>query len=191
VHSSSESRSQKREFRNEELRGRRRKRSCSGLRTREREREAGEVEKGVGETQMMAFQQSEDEEEDGPEQVTLQEVRAIAAAFLCIISQELLLCTLVLVFFLPRLLLVDLKVLFLLNIICFFCQGREEAQKVRKDENESKKRLGFFFFFLSLHYSWHASNSSFFFFLFSAHTRFQCPFQSLSCLQLLVGNMHE
>jgi hypothetical protein len=38
------------------------------------------VDKGVGDTQMMAFQQSEDEEEDGPEQVTLQEVRAIAAA---------------------------------------------------------------------------------------------------------------
>jgi hypothetical protein len=35
---------------------------------------------------------------------------------------------------------VDLKVLFLLNIICFFCQGREEAHKVMKDENESKKR---------------------------------------------------
>jgi hypothetical protein len=133
------------------------------------------VEKGVGETQMMAFQQSEDEEEDGPEQVTLQEVRAIAAAFLCIISQELLLCTLVLVFFLPRLLLVDLKVLFLLNIICFFCQGREEAQKVRKDENESKKRLGFFFFFSPcITLGTHRTLLSFFFFFlhtqdFNAH----------------------
>jgi hypothetical protein len=66
---------------------------------------------------MMAFQQSEDEEEDGPEQVTLQE-------------------------------------------------GREEAQKVRKDENESKKRLGVFFSFLSLHFSWHTSNSFFFHFSF-------------------------
>jgi hypothetical protein len=78
VHPTTESRSQRREFRNEELRGRRRRRSFSCVRTRERE--AGEVEKGVGETQMMAFQQSEDDEEDGPEQVTLQEVRAIAAA---------------------------------------------------------------------------------------------------------------
>jgi hypothetical protein len=63
---------------------------------------------------------------------------------------------------------VDLKVLFLLNIICFFCQGREEAQKVMKDENESKKRLGFFFF-SSLHFSWHTSNTFFFFFFFFLH----------------------
>jgi len=37
VHSTTESRSEKGEFRNEELRGRRRRRSCSCLRTRERQ----------------------------------------------------------------------------------------------------------------------------------------------------------
>lgn len=56
------------------------------------------MEKGVGETQMMAFQQSEDEEEDGPEQVTLQEVRAIAAVTPVYYQPGASLCTLVLVF---------------------------------------------------------------------------------------------